>query len=497
MPVQGLVTTFGHHEVVPPFETKVKKALTLIDQTPQQEEADKKFLKDGKPAIVAHEELEVLNSCLSAVTVLSFLGGPGGIVLASGIVLFQGLLSMAGHPGRVDPLTSMKLALEKVHNDETIAKQLSKVRAIANTVETQWKGFVDDPRPSAEDEKKAIDTQLMFETNVQGDSLGNSLIDMERYLVWDNTKVRVAILASLTYYFVVWNLQCRIYATLSKIEAAKGEGFNREKYESYVTTFNIRVTMMKNELSARTSSLKNHYEAMKAARLAAVTGVEEKTENPPAFLENNRVTVHIKFTDKYAGNEYSTLVPREWYEDSPSQEAIVRTKKEKAAELVKFKAELEDFTTRSIASDLAVVDQWVEIVKEAELLLRPAAPKVPPKVERYQATEKSRVHKYLENARWVAYAYSVGTAQDGDSAQSPWTDWLKIEIDEKGQVLLPVLTLHDSGQVVETRRTVYHCKCMEEKPALPRPEPTAPEKFLDEWKSEILFAKGSIFWVEP
>lgn len=38
MPVQGLVTTFGHHEVVPPFETKVKKALTLIDQTPQQEE---------------------------------------------------------------------------------------------------------------------------------------------------------------------------------------------------------------------------------------------------------------------------------------------------------------------------------------------------------------------------------------------------------------------------------------------------------------------------
>lgn len=75
-------------------------------------------------------------------------------MLASGIVLFQGLLSMAGHPGRVDPLTSMKLALEKVHNDETIAKQLSKVRAIANTVETQWKGFVDDPRPSAEDEKK-------------------------------------------------------------------------------------------------------------------------------------------------------------------------------------------------------------------------------------------------------------------------------------------------------------------------------------------------------
>ena len=86
---------------------------------------------------------------------------------------------------------------------------------------------------------------------------------MEDFLEWNNTDVRVCILASLTYYFVVWNLQCRIWASLIRIEALKGDKLDRSRYETFVSTFRIRVTKMRNELNARTLRLKQLYERMK------------------------------------------------------------------------------------------------------------------------------------------------------------------------------------------------------------------------------------------
>lgn len=70
---------------------------------------------------------------------------------------------------------------------------------------------------------QAFDSQLVHETGVQGDSLANSLVRMEDHMARENTEVRVAILASLTYLFVVWNPQCQFYASLAQIEANKGE----------------------------------------------------------------------------------------------------------------------------------------------------------------------------------------------------------------------------------------------------------------------------------
>lgn len=74
-------------------------------------------------------------------------------MLASGIVLFQGLLSAATHPSPNDILVAMETALKKVSTDERTKAKLAKVSAIANIINTQWKDFVDDPRPSAESEK--------------------------------------------------------------------------------------------------------------------------------------------------------------------------------------------------------------------------------------------------------------------------------------------------------------------------------------------------------
>lgn len=50
----------------------------------------------------------------------------------------------------------MKGALEKIQNQDRTRTQLAKVRAVANIIDTQWKEFADDPRPSAEDQKKVI-----------------------------------------------------------------------------------------------------------------------------------------------------------------------------------------------------------------------------------------------------------------------------------------------------------------------------------------------------
>ncbi|KAF2116286.1 hypothetical protein BDV96DRAFT_47575 [Lophiotrema nucula] len=432
MPAQGVATTKGQAEVVLPFESKVKELMKLVDQTADEQNSDKKFLKNDRPAFVSGDKLEVLNACLSAVTVLSFLGGPAGIVLASGIVLFQGVLNVAAHAGKEDALTTMKNALEKIQEQQQTQSQLAKVKAIANIIQTQWKGSVDDANPGAEQEKKKIDKELTDETGAAEGSLGKALFNMENLLEWDNTDVRICILASLTYYFVVWNLQCRIWASFVRMESSKGEKLDPLRYETFVTTFRMRVKDMKNELNTRTNRVKELYGNLKENRInsAIWTGVE-KFSSP--FSESNTITTYVKYLDKYAEKEYSVTVPIPWWSHFSTDEDTKKAENDQKAAYDKYVSDLTGFATRAIANDLKVVDQWADIVHEAELLLIPPAPKVPPTVDHYQATEKDKVNQYLKDARWVAYAYTVGTLEDGDSAPSPWTDWLELKPMRKGR----------------------------------------------------------------
>lgn len=97
----------------------------------------------------------------------------------------------------------------------------------------------------------------------------------------------------------------------------------------------------------------------------------------------------------------------------------------------------------------------------------------------------------------MSYAYSVGTKLDGDSAPSPWTEWIELKVDTQGKVQLPVLTLQDSEQVDETRRVVYHRKSTDAGPAPPRLEQTGQSQILEEWKAEEITVKGIVLWVEP
>ncbi|KAH7232395.1 uncharacterized protein BKA55DRAFT_544726 [Fusarium redolens] len=228
---------------------------------------------------------------------------------------------------------------------------------------------------------------------------------------------------------------------------------------------------MKNELNTRAIKLKGIYDKMK------------KDCIDEAYW--------VRYEDKYNGTQYVEKVYG-GFMDLALDSNTETTRVEKEKEFNTHKTDLEDSATRSIANGLLVVDMWTDIVKEAEQLLRPYAPKVPPTVNSYQAIEKSKVHKYLEDAHWVSYAYSVGTKLDGDSALSPWTNWIELKVDEKGKVQLPVLTLQDSEQVDETRRVVNPRKSTDAAPAPPRPEQTAQCQILEEWKAQEITAKDAV-----
>ncbi|KAF2003197.1 hypothetical protein P154DRAFT_99480 [Amniculicola lignicola CBS 123094] len=491
MPTTGSFTVSGPSEVVLPFESQVVKITRLLAQDATQKESDKQFLKDGKPAAPDANQVAVLNACLSAATVLSFLGGPAGIVFASGLVLFQGLLSV----GKDDALLEMKKELDQLQEQERSRSQLAKVKSIANIMDTQWKAVVDDLQPSAIPEKIRVDTQLTAETGVTANSLAESLFEMEDLLEWDNVDVRVTVLAALTYLFVVWNLQCRLWASLVRIEADKKEKMDQNIYDTNVTTFRIRVREMKNELNARTSKIRSLYAMMKTKRTEAVSWIGPVQYNAPAFSTSNTVTTYIEWKDNYTGKEPHLAAEIHWWSQSSTDSQIEDATKQAKSDYDNYRSGLEDFANRAIANDLAVVDQWAGIVAEAEKLLQPPAPKVPPTVDHYQATDKAKVHAYLQNAHWVSYAYSVGTLQDGDSAISPWTDWLELKTDDKGQALLPVLIIRDSDQRVETQRTVYHQRNMGA--SQPAGKLAQSDKILDEWKSEVFSVKGAQLWEEP
>lgn len=235
-----------------------------------------------------------------------------------------------------------------------------------------------------------MDHELTAETGAGADSLGQILYKMEPKMEWDNTGARVCILASLTYYFVIWNLQCRIWASFAQIEAAKGDKLDSTRYEEFITTFRMRTRKMKNELSSRSSRVRQLYADQKKARMEQVKWFEPYKESSPAFVENNNITTTCKFTDEYTGKEYRTVAPMSWWAHYSSDEQIATTKAEKEKEYNQYKADLEDFATRAISGDLKVIDQWADIVREAELLLLPPAPKVPATVDVSTAAFQSK-----------------------------------------------------------------------------------------------------------
>ena len=57
----------------------------------------------------------------------------------------------------------MSNVLQKIQKNDKINDQLAKIKAIANMIQTQWKQAVDDPDPSAEEEKK-VSTSQPFST---------------------------------------------------------------------------------------------------------------------------------------------------------------------------------------------------------------------------------------------------------------------------------------------------------------------------------------------
>jgi hypothetical protein len=204
---------------------------------------------------------------------------------------------------------------------------------------------------------------------------------MEDLLEWDDTNVRVCILASLTYYFVVWNLQCRIWASFVRTEASKGERMDLARYETFVTTFRMRVRKMKEELNARSYRVKDLYDNMRNKRISNLEWKGKVKEYTPAHMDNNNVNTYFIYKDSYTNKEYSEYVKPYWYWSTPTDWQVSETQRVAENNYNNYKSGLTDFANRAIANDLAVVNHWAGIVHEAEVLLVPPAPKVPPVVD--------------------------------------------------------------------------------------------------------------------
>jgi hypothetical protein len=106
----------------------------------------------------------------------------------------------------------------------------------------------------------------------------------------------------------------------------------------------------------------------------------QHSEAPPS-VQNNTVTTYVKYKDNYADKEYSAAGSIPWYRHSSSDGDIEKVRKDKEVEFTKYNEDLMDFANRAMANELAVVDQWTEIVVEAGLLLLPPTPKVPPIID--------------------------------------------------------------------------------------------------------------------
>lgn len=91
----------------------------------------------------------------------------------------------------------------------------------------------------------------------------------------------------------------------------------------------------------------------------------------------------------------------------------------------------------------------------------------------------------------MAYCYTVGTQHYGTSAPSPWTGWLPLE-NKEGAIQYPVLTIGDSGYVLETTRTVYH-RVLKDGDAVVEPSQNV---VLENCKADTFTKKGGMEWVD-
>ncbi|KAF2745170.1 hypothetical protein M011DRAFT_505332 [Sporormia fimetaria CBS 119925] len=350
---------------------KAVEAGQLVLSSNADKEADKPYLKNGASLTLESNDdlIKVTHAVLSAVSILSFLGGATGIVFASGVALFQGIMPTGkGQNNAIDALTN---AFEESKIKDILQTQMAKLRSLSNWISLRTETWA---RPDADLEHFRADDIAMLQKEVSGatDSLATEVMHLEKAIMsWEKPETRVAVLLSYTLLFVCYN---------------------------------------------------------------AFSGKIDKTA--------------------YLGGIFWPKVLDPFTKDGRKKDA------EKA--MATYVEGFEKHVARVRKNDDVILNSWSGLVEQCEGLMKPPTPLIPPAVSD-TPMKVDKLHPALTDTtiKYVAYAYSLGTIEDGWSNVSPWTDW--VPLTREAELKLPVITLKDGGYFLPTKRRVYRDTLKEDK----------------------------------
>ncbi|KAG8755171.1 hypothetical protein FRC14_004300 [Serendipita sp. 396] len=191
-------------------------------------------------------------------------------------------------------------------------------------------------------------------------------------------------------------------------------------------------------MATRKEDAKERIKKAKEGRKNQITAIQTERENwghPIGYV--NRYT----FTDQWTGRK-----PTDKMETAEPGSAERQATKDREEYLKRLDAHIE----RVFRADEVILASWEKISQEVQGLLIPPTPRDPPTHE-VEYKEVLKPSSALRGYTKVAYRYSVTTVH-GTSGQSPWTEDLPIDTNEKKKV--PVLVFGSTAFIIGAEPTV-------------------------------------------
>jgi len=230
--------------------------------------------------------------------------------------------------------------------------------------------------------------------------------------------------------------------------------------KSEVASFRATLTIFRNDLKNKAASYRAKLGSIIEARKNQIEWRGHKAQGAGAGPMAGASTSNWwEWADNYTG--YVSKTP---YSESIFNNNDKNAKETQARDKMSSHSQgLGMHISRALRNDEKIIDSWFSLIEQCETLLLPPTPLVPPGVSSTRSAI-DKPHPVLKdsNVKYVAYAYSLGTTEDGFTQLSPWTEWIPVE--RNGNVLqLPTIILKDGGYILETKRRIYHDVLKEEK----------------------------------
>lgn len=311
--------------------------------------------------------VKLTNAALNAVTVLSFLGGAGGIGFASGVVFFQGLLPSADAQAKAIEALANAFKEEKVAT--ALSKQMAKLKSLSNWIqlrEETWK----QPNPDLAAFKSEDAKRLETEVSGGSDSLATEVTYLETAIMsWDKPETRIAVLLSYTLLFVCYSLICRLHAESAIIEAKKPDK-DEKIVRSEMASFRAWLRVFRNDLKAKADSYQKQLSSIIDTRRKQIQWKGSNTVGLGAATSYEWV-----WKDEFSGKEGRHPYFIAFFNSNADEK-----EKEARDAMATYTTGFESHVVRACNNDTVIVNNWYGLVEQCGGLLQAPTPMVPPAV---------------------------------------------------------------------------------------------------------------------